>query len=747
LLAITTAVAQEEPTHASVSTQFQPGQPATDVRVPIHTAEPDGGSSYGIWAAGSRYKASFHDGPTYVPLLGMDYPHNLPLRWQTQSVRVGFQELATEPSRLAWTEWRAEYDHGGVVEAYDIRVEGIEQTFVIRQRPMASGDLEVRGAVATELHAAAASAAHQAIVFHDAAGRPIVTYGAATAVDAKGKTRPMTTSYADGTIVLRLDGEWLASATFPVVVDPLLGPGASIFGSTRTEVDSFCDNEVSGDQVWIAYCVAASASDSDLYVQRWSSSGALGSVPFVDVTASWSTRGPAGEYDEGNRYGIIAFDRTFASGSRAVRCHSHDRFDTTTSTSVIFIAAPDNAWRVDVGGTGWTLSGGLPLLVWQQEPNGGGAFAESTSSDIFGCYLDAVTGTVTTPFQIADIAGTDLERPRTNKRTDLWGWKVAYQSYSTFGTNNAWRVAVRDVSQTGAVSAAHFVDSGSPDHKLAPQIDGVDGELLVAFTTSTLAQQPGKPTGSNGHQIRTVRLRWINGVPSEPNGTVVLQSNADARLQLTGLAVEGYSRTWGLTFRSTVTENLYFRSTGYRGQQLQAETVFAPAGSDTAIGGGVSRLFNRRFAIAYAKNGNSGPNYVTFDQFEFPVAAPVMTTGASCSSASIDWYGPQRIGTSGSFVGMVSTGPAVLVLGLAPTQFVFQGVSFVQDGCSLLVPIDGPDHIAIVEMSGFSWLPLTTVIPLPEYLSNFTLYCQAFHLPTTMTQWVSTQRLEVPLAR
>ena len=40
------------------------------------------GQAYGMWAAGSRYKASFHDGFCFVPYLGGAYPRNQPWRWR-----------------------------------------------------------------------------------------------------------------------------------------------------------------------------------------------------------------------------------------------------------------------------------------------------------------------------------------------------------------------------------------------------------------------------------------------------------------------------------------------------------------------------------------------------------------------------------------------------------------------------------------------------------------------------------------
>ncbi|HEX5054276.1 MAG TPA: hypothetical protein VFZ65_21030, partial [Planctomycetota bacterium] len=48
----------------------EPGHRLPSLLTPIHTAAPDHGIEYGIWAAGDSYKVSFHDGMTFVPYLG-----------------------------------------------------------------------------------------------------------------------------------------------------------------------------------------------------------------------------------------------------------------------------------------------------------------------------------------------------------------------------------------------------------------------------------------------------------------------------------------------------------------------------------------------------------------------------------------------------------------------------------------------------------------------------------------------------
>src|SRR5207248_10265608 len=62
-----------------------------------------------------------------------------------------------------------------------------------------------------------------------------VDYGAATAVDADGRRFALTTTWTTGAIELRLDQASVASARFPIVVDPIV----STFAVDATFTDDF----------------------------------------------------------------------------------------------------------------------------------------------------------------------------------------------------------------------------------------------------------------------------------------------------------------------------------------------------------------------------------------------------------------------------------------------------------------------------------------------------------------------------
>ncbi|MCA8974857.1 MAG: hypothetical protein KDC98_09045, partial [Planctomycetes bacterium] len=154
-------------------------------RVPVHSAASDLGTAYGTWAAGDCYKVSFHDGMTFVPYLGADYPHNQPWSWQTTSVTVGGVELldrGAAPS-TRHTDFRYEYRFGAVTEAYDVLGAGLEQSFVVHARP-AAGDLVVRGMVRTGCSTRDRGPVHAALRFRDERGDAVIDYGAAFAIDA-----------------------------------------------------------------------------------------------------------------------------------------------------------------------------------------------------------------------------------------------------------------------------------------------------------------------------------------------------------------------------------------------------------------------------------------------------------------------------------------------------------------------------------------------------------------------------------
>ncbi|MEZ6036455.1 MAG: hypothetical protein R3F29_03165 [Planctomycetota bacterium] len=733
----------------------QVGDAATaPILVPIHTAAADLGVPYGIWAAGKDYKIGFHDGATFVPLLGREYAQTQSLAWRTRSVRVGAHELVRQAPRLRYGARRAEYDLGGCVEAYEVRADGVEQTFVLAERPAATGDLVVIGELHTAMACNDVAAAHQPLLFADAHGNRLVRYGAATAVDADGARRAMTTACEGGVVTLQLDGEWLAAARYPVVVDPIIAGTGFSWGPVREDLDLVRPIDAPQIEVWMACSTWASATDSDVYLQPWTDDGASNTSIYADVTTSWSSRRPCVAAVDG--YVLEVFERYFpGTGLNFLRYHRHQLTDTQLDATYGTIVTGDNAWRADVGGTVTDQPGSHALVVWQQETTG--PFADTASSDIYGCTVNVAAGTVSPGFLIADGLFTDCERPTVNqvRQHGSEHWLVGYQTIGQLLGQDDWDVLVHAVAPAGAVSAAMTIDASSPDHKMSPRIEGADSRYLVAFVSSTTQELPGAPQGDVGHRVRVARVDWPNGAAggSAPWVTQTVQTAIDARLQLGALAFDLDTRShWLLTARSTVSQVVNARTLGYRGRTLQVEQVASVSSTDSTTR--CATTFNQSagtFLLGYTLNDPAGTTLnVTFvDHFEYPPVTPAASVGPACSPANIAWQGSQQIGSQ--FGSVAITGAAfdslhVLAMATGTASVPISGVPPIVDGCTLLIPSIGPDFLGLFGLALGDAVQFA--LPLPESLISATFYFQDFHtVGGGVFDLLATERLELSIVR
>ncbi len=100
---------------------------------------------------------------------------------------------------------------------------GVEQSFVLRRHWPGGGDLTITGSLDADqaLGKPLPDGSGGLIVpFADRSWR--LRYGAVTVIDAVGDRRAASLAIADGQVNITVDGAWLATAAYPVVVDPLI---------------------------------------------------------------------------------------------------------------------------------------------------------------------------------------------------------------------------------------------------------------------------------------------------------------------------------------------------------------------------------------------------------------------------------------------------------------------------------------------------------------------------------------------
>ncbi len=257
--------------------------------VPLHSAPDDPiAGAYGMWGAGHDYKVSFHDGFRFFPRLGRDAPSNLPLAWRTEAVRFGSKPLFEGGDTRGGRDgdWRYQFRHPGVVEAYEIRADGVEQSFTVLSGPATGGDLCIAGRLETELVPAARSW-DQSVQFVDERKVARVTLGSSVASDARGRPLPVARRYVDGLLELRVVAADLIGALFPIRIRQLSSAVPILGGNDYRDIDFTC---------WISdgYLVVTSSwsqGDADSY-------GFHLIDPFTpqlfwaDITSHWSTEHP-----------------------------------------------------------------------------------------------------------------------------------------------------------------------------------------------------------------------------------------------------------------------------------------------------------------------------------------------------------------------------------------------------------------------------------------------------------------------
>lgn len=749
LLAALSLPAQQSPEPAApIAVLAAAGQAAC---TPIHTQPGDEGCAYGLWAAGREYKVSFAGGMAFVPYLGASDEAPVAWRWTTTSATVGEHQLVTMAPRLAHTAWRAEYDLGGLVEAYDVRPDGLEQTFLLRQRPATNGELVIRGAVASALRATAVGD-DGGVRFVDALGRGL-HYGRAIAIDALGRRQAMQTQLVDGGLELRLDAAWLATAQFPLVVDPLVAPVDIAVGAPVVDV-AIAHDPMGTKNLWYAE-VRQTGTDADLRLFRCDENGQNPVLVHSDITASWSSIEPALGVNVPAASTVLAWTRDIGSNStRRVRVHVHDRLDLAFEGTVVFVPsqADTHQWRPTVGHELSPVSFTSVLIAYQQESSV--AFANGAFSQIHAVELACGgTGSIAAQFPVATTGFVDHERPTLAKVAvgPTRQWTVGYQRYAGLASSD-WNVGLRRISAANAVGAEFLVDNGiAQQHEMAPKLGGSDDRLLLFCTASTIAESLPKPSTAKGHRIRGTRLDWNGAAFTAPHGTKVLESEPDARLELGGCDFDRNSGShWALGFRSNVTQNVYLGVYGFQGEEVRRDTIGSPAtGLGTSVGGAVCFQSNDdEFVVAYGIV-DPGLNSVSWlRRSQYPNILGVTASGASCSPVQLSWYGSTWIGTEQCGV-QFANAPAgsftFVFLALAPASLQLFGLDGIHDGCWLHLPIAGPDYVGNLplQLGGSGSWPL----PLPEALGATTLRFQGVNFDPATNEFYSSSRMNVPIGK
>lgn len=203
-----------------------------------------------VWVRGRDYKTRIDPrGLAFYPILGTACPQNP--RFALSYSGTQFDEEGTTVARqepFSFAGRRATWDYGTTREHLDLRPEGVEQIFVVDARPGPNPKrLEVTIDVDSMLRFAHADDAKGLVFEYPGFGG--ITYGLATVFDARGRSVSFAPVWRDNTICLSVPADFLAEATFPLTIDPVI----RTFALSTTSVDEV-DPDVAydaGSDTWI----------------------------------------------------------------------------------------------------------------------------------------------------------------------------------------------------------------------------------------------------------------------------------------------------------------------------------------------------------------------------------------------------------------------------------------------------------------------------------------------------------------
>ncbi len=207
------------------------------------------------------------------------------------------------------------FRHAGIEERYEARPEGVEQSFAIASDVglRTGADLVIAGLVETTLAPTPEGNpdARGGIIFGEGS-RGVLRYGEATAIDAAGAriAAPIALD-PEGVLTITVPGQWLATAAFPIVIDPLLGAVIQVT-NTATTNERFPQIAYSAtsDRFLVVWEEEISATNHDISGQLYGGNGLpIGGKITIDNFADDSLK-PAVAWNAVNNVFLVAWEET-----------------------------------------------------------------------------------------------------------------------------------------------------------------------------------------------------------------------------------------------------------------------------------------------------------------------------------------------------------------------------------------------------------------------------------------------------
>jgi hypothetical protein len=534
----------------------------------------------------------------------------------------------------------------------------------------------------------------------------------------------------------------VASAVFPLVIDPLISTTLLGSGPVVSDVDVLHETvTASGVQgrMWVAESRTIAAGDNDVRLYRLG--GNFGGTP-VEVYREiswWDSTQPRLAFAAGAGKAVMVFASDYING-RFLIVHRHDVVDMNLSTAgdVVPIAG-ESHWRPDIGGRR-NLAGNRVLIVFQREAVT--PFAETATSQIWATVYDASVFTspfVVAPFALRPLTNRDQERPVVNQAASTPDWLVAFQEHNGNIVNDDWDIEVLSVDGNGAIGATSLGTEEAADasrHKVGPQIAGGGGRYVLTYATRTFEQTAPKPTSPEGQVLRAQRIDWdlTGNTGSRPHAAVDLFAPGTVTLRGCGIAFDADSADhWCASLRHDPTTSYRVYKLGFTGNVVESGTFPLATGATPM---NLAIAFNaeaRSFPIVFGENDASATNnLLQGSQMQYDAVTPPTLLGFSCGSGV--WGNTaaivpnQQIGAQGMPLELTGAPQDLAaILFVSTGTFSIPADALGAPGCVLHPDLNLPNYLGSVGVT-ITGGAAATRLDLPEYLTPMTLTMQWVYL-------------------
>jgi len=421
-----------------------------------------------------------------------------------------------------------EYTHGeGIVERYIVRSRGVEQQFVL-PGPYAGGDVLLTGSVATDLVPEVTSS-FEGIAFRRG-DATVLFYGAAKAVDAAGRTALLEERWSGGELTIVVPASFLATARFPVVVDPYIGgPGgveAAVDLAQNPAVATRLNSTFQALAVWSTNETSPQSIRGRIIGPR-GNTVVNGAISVVDEFSAFGTfyTNPRVAWDSSDSLWVVAavgHDPFTGVNSNFIQVNQVSAAGAkTTGDNLNGVDGDFKENDVDVA----CNNSGRCLITWLVDSDGGGTLDSvkgvfyTPGTNTFGSIFAILDGTLTRNHSRVASNGTDFYEVHTQGGNVIEGWSVSSGGTVTAATPSQTATAAKanpDVSfnfslgkylVTWDTGSGYTIRGTTLSNATPPVPSGSDAEVFP------------NPLGALNPQITSQDYRGWSAVISSPDGS------------------------------------------------------------------------------------------------------------------------------------------------------------------------------------------------------------------------------------